>query len=217
MIISIANQKGGCGKSTIATNLTTLLTLNGKKAHLVDADPQGSGMIFRNIRFEDDSLVQFTASQNNQKTVGQDIQPLREIFDYVIVDTGGRESRGFRSAIMGSDVVIIPMIPSNYDFWGSENTFMAVEEIMHGNRDLIALSVLSMVRHNKIGHEVETLIEQFEKDYPVKFMKSGLYDRVIYKYSVSKGQSIFETDEKDQKAIEEFNGFYNELMGVIER
>ena len=209
MIISIANQKGGCGKTTIATNLAAYLTLNDQKVLLVDTDIQGSSIDFRTLRADNKKLKQFPCVTNIEKTAGQDIKSFTN-FDFIVVDTGGRGSRALRSVLLESNLVLIPIIPSNYDFWGSEQTFETVAEIKTVRKELKAFAFFSMVRHNRIASEIEDLILEFKEKYPVKFIPARIYDRVVYKHSVGEGKSIFEMGaKKDDKAIEEFEVFYN--------
>lgn len=213
MIISIANQKGGVGKTTIATNLICNFVDNGSKALLIDADVQKSAMDFRNVRLENESIKQFPAVSNTTRSIKDDVKAFTD-FDYVVIDVGGRDSIVFRSALAGSDIVIVPVCPSPYDFWGSEQTFSIIAEAKEFNISMKAFAVINMARANTIiASEVSELIEDFQHRFPIKFLKNVLYDRIVYKYSANQGRAVFEMigKELDQKANDEFKAFFKEL------
>ena len=119
-VIVVANQKGGVGKSTISCNLGVASALSGHKTLIIDADPQGSSATFRAVREKDDLKVISII----KPTIHKDIQDFTS-FDRVIVDAGGRDSAVFRSAILAAagGILIIPILPSQYDIWATEDTF----------------------------------------------------------------------------------------------
>ena len=116
-VISVVNQKGGVGKSTIACNLAVNAVLDGKRTLLIDADPQGSSLSFRAIRGADD----LKAVSITQPTIHKDIGDF-ENFDLVIIDAGGRDNTLFRSAVTAAakGMLLIPVLPSQYDIWAAE-------------------------------------------------------------------------------------------------
>lgn len=218
MIVSVANQKGGVGKTTLATHLTVRLLADNHKALLVDADPQKSSVDFRNIRLDAPGLVQFPAVENTSKSIKEDVKSLNSSYDFVVIDVGGRDSAAFRSALIGSHFVIVPLCPSPYDFWGSEQTFEILELAREVNPTLKVFALINMVRTNTvIAKEVQDMVGDFQNRYQVRFFKNYLYDRIVYKYCTASGRAIFELSgkEHDPKATNEFNSFYEEFKEVI--
>jgi len=122
-VITIAQQKGGSGKTTIAANLAAVYSLkNNLSTTLLDTDPQGSlgkWFLTRNEKLKNNNIIQFkTASlwgaQYEAKT-------LKEKSDLVIIDTPPKIDADGRPAIEIADLVIIPISPSQVDFWATES------------------------------------------------------------------------------------------------
>ena len=113
MILTIGNQKGGVGKTTIATNLACLFA---RKRHvlLIDADSQQSAADFHAVRLENEDLPQFTCVSITKPTIHKDVKNFSN-FDVILIDVGGRDSAVFRSSILAADQLIIPITPSQYD------------------------------------------------------------------------------------------------------
>ena len=122
-VITIAQQKGGSGKTTIAANLAAVFSLkNNLHTTILDTDPQGSlgkWFMMRLEKLKDKNTIEFkTASlwgaQYEAKT-------LKEKSDIIIIDTPPKIDADGRPAIQIADLVIIPISPSQVDFWATES------------------------------------------------------------------------------------------------
>ena len=120
-VITISQQKGGTGKTTLAVHLAlALIKYHNLKVAIIDTDPQGSLGKWFMIRTEkknsDDSLTFKTASlwgaQYESKTLKKD-------HDIVIIDTPPKIESDARPAIEAADLVLIPMSASHVDFWAT--------------------------------------------------------------------------------------------------
>jgi chromosome partitioning protein len=212
MVVAIANQKGGVGKTTIATNFACLSVAEGKKTVLIDSDSQASSMAFRSIR--SDVLPQFSAFSILTDTIHKDIKKLD--CENVFIDAGGRDSKVFRSALLAADKVLIPVTPSQYDIWSSEETFKIISEIKLMKEDLITLVCLNQViGSTKIAAEVSVVMNEMIEKYKLFLCPTWLFSRVAYKESVSDGMAVTEvtkSDNKYHKAAEEMTKLYREVM-----
>lgn len=218
MIITVTNQKGGVGKTTIALNLALKFHAEGEKALLVDADPQASSMTFREIRGENEALSNLSVIANTSKTVDRDLVPVAESFDYVVIDSGGRDSQVFRASISLATVVVVPIVPGTMELWGTDKTFDILDEASVFNKKLKVFAVLNMVKQGtKIEKELLSLEEELEKRHNLRFLKSSLSDRVAFKYAIAQGKAVWEMsgDDRDIKAINEVNRLHKEFKEAI--
>lgn len=210
-VIVVANQKGGVGKSTIACNIAVSAVNDNKKVLVIDADIQGSSLAFRAMRESDD----LKAVSITQPTVHKDISDF-ENFDIVIVDAGGRDNTLFRSAITAASkgILIIPVLPSSYDIWATEDTFKVLQEA-RVYVDINAYAVFNQTIQNTIvSREAKELLDEITKESNITLLNTVLYSRVDYKKSISKGLGVVEY-EPEGKAADEVNRLYNEIKTIL--
>lgn len=119
-VITIAQQKGGSGKTTLAVNLAVAFARMGHSVALLDTDPQGSlgrWFLMRRDRLGDPGMEFSTASAWG---VSYECEKLRKIHDFVIVDTPPKVDADLRPALREADLVLIPVAASHVDLWATD-------------------------------------------------------------------------------------------------
>src|SRR6516164_1959115 len=115
MIISALNQKGGVGKSTVAINLAAVLARDARVL-LVDSDPQGSSLSWSAAR---EAAPLFSVIGMPKPTLHRDLADVAKGYDHVVIDGAPRVTDLTRSAIIASDLIVVPVGPSPLDLWAS--------------------------------------------------------------------------------------------------
>ena len=204
MIVTIGNSKGGVGKSTIACNLAVMAAKTGKNVLLVDADPQASSLNFRSIRESDD--VKATAITT--PTLHKDLKDFSN-FDMILIDSGGRDTSIFRSAILAADLLVIPVLPSVYDIWAASDTIEIVKEALLYNEKLVSRFLINMVLPNSImGRDTQAALKEHEE---IPVLKQTVGARQVFKNALSMGQGVVEFEPKS-KAAQEIAACYQEII-----
>lgn len=123
-MITVAQQKGGAGKTTIAAHIAIALMQKGNKVALIDIDPQASLTKWHEIRNKNfgDGFTGVTFRATSGWRINSEIMNLKNDFDYIIVDSPPHMEIDAKSAIRASDLLLIPIQPSPTDLWATKAT-----------------------------------------------------------------------------------------------
>lgn len=194
MIISCLNQKGGVGKTTIATNLAFCLAKKNYKVLLADSDPQQSSMHWANVRhFSTESKpLPFSILGVNVNSIINDLPKLiiNASYDFIIIDGAPRLSDLSRAAIIKSNLIIMPMQPSSFDLWATIEMRDLINEAQIYNPNLISAVLLNRVlKHSSISKSV---MEELKEDTNWSFFDTQIGQRQAFVNASSCGRTVFE-------------------------
>ena len=202
-VIAVLNQKGGSGKTTIATHLARALQLDGADVLLVDSDPQGSARDWAAVR-EDQPL---TVVGIDRPTIDRDLKHVARK-DYVVIDGAPQAADLAESAIKAADFVLIPVQPSPYDIWATADLVELVKqriEVTDG-RLQAAFVVSRAIKGTRIGGEVTEALA----GYGLPILASRITQRVSYPGTAAAGTTVMES-EPDSDAAAEVHALATEI------
>ena len=195
-VISVLNQKGGSGKTTIATHLARALQLDGLDVLLVDSDPQGSARDWAAVR-EDQPL---TVVGIDRPTIDRDVKNVARKVDYVVIDGAPQAADLAVSAIKAADFILIPVQPSPYDIWATAELVDLVKQRIEVTDGALqaAFVVSRAIKGTRIGAEVAEALSGYE--LPV--LEARITQRVIYPSTAAAGTTVLDREPNGSAAAE---------------
>jgi chromosome partitioning protein len=208
MIIALLNQKGGVGKTTLATHIAGELALRGNTVILLDADPQGSALDWTQRRAQRGLPRLFGAVGLARETLHQEAPQLAQRADHVIIDGPPRIAALARSALMAADRVLIPVQPSPFDLWASAEMVSLLQEAQVFKPALrAAFAINRRVSTTIIGREVRQALA----DQPLPALQAEVRQRIVFADSAAGGQLACEL-APDSAASREVSCLVDELL-----
>lgn len=213
-VIGLLNQKGGVGKTTLAVHLADALARDGHRTLLVDADPQGSTLDWAASRQGD---PRFPVAGLPRGSIHKELPALAAGYDFVIIDGPPRVYEVARSAIMASDLILIPVQPSPYDVWAAKEIVDMLREVSVYKPALkAAFTINRKIVNTALGRDVVDALSE----YPIPVLSTSVCQRVALAESAARGLTVFDADPNGLAAkevlslVEEMLKFIEDLNGV---
>jgi chromosome partitioning protein len=203
-IIATLNEKGGTGKSTIATNLATALHRRGKRVVLIDADPQGTARDWRAASPEGADLPSVVAV-DRPHLLARSLAGVAA--DYVVID-GPAKAESMAAAILRvAHIALLVIQPSGADVWASAATVQMIQTKRAAGQEIDAAFLVNRATANT---RLAKLIKEGDwNGYDIEQMAATIGNRVAFAEALSNGVSVL--DLNDGAAKGEINRIINEM------
>lgn len=196
MIVSVLNQKGGAGKTTISVNMARGLQLEGYKVLIIDSDPQGSARDWHAAANAE--LIPVVGI--DRPTLDKDVKLFTSQYDFIVIDGAPQLENMAIAAIKCSDVILIPVQPSPYDIWATAeliNVIKARQEIT-GGIPKAAFVISRQITNTKLGSEIRDVLRQ----YNLYVFEHGTHQRIVYAKTAATGRTVLDEIPKGEAANE---------------
>ncbi len=200
MILLIASEKGGVGKSTLCTNIAAWLAHEGQDVILLDADVQSTSKkwIDRRNEFQPGLPVVHVAQASGD--VARPARDLASRYQQVVIDAAGRDSKEMRSAMVVADVLLVPTRASCCDL----ETIQHVNELIglaRGlNPNLRAYAVVSMAPSNPMITEASDAREFLADFSELELAPVFIRERKVYRDAILEGKGVVEMNNSQARA-----------------
>lgn len=208
-IITVAQQKGGAGKTTLVAQLAVTWAEQGKNVAVMDIDPQASLTAWHDVRGElqETGKVKpiYLSQVSGWRTSGE-VDRLADEYDLVIIDSPPHAETESKIAIRSADLVLIPLQPSPMDLWATRPTIKLADK-----EGIDWIGMLNRVPpRGKLADDIRAAM----KEQDITATKTCLGNRVAFASSMMKGKGVVET-QKTSQAAEEIRTLAKELLRKV--
>ncbi len=192
-VITVAQQKGGAGKTTLAAQLAVAFSKR-KTTAMIDIDPQKSLSAWYKVRQEALGEEALFLSGVSGWRLGTELDRLKWRFDFIVIDSPPHAETDVRAAIRSGDLVVVPIQPSPMDLWATQATL----DLARKERRRVLLVVNRLPPRGRLPDVVISAIR--ETGFPVADTTLG--NRIAFAASMMEGKGVVETEPHGAAAQE---------------
>ena len=213
-VIAVFNQKGGCGKTTITMSLAGSFALRGYAALVVDMDFQGTASRWSSAAPEHRPFPASVMSLAPMEgKMHRELRNHIDNFDVIVIDCPpAMNSAAPTSAMLISDLALIPLVPSPADIWAAESAKKLAEAAQANNEGLVTRVVANMVQ--RTTSLAKDLLELLEEDQEHPLLKSSFGSRAAFREAQIIGSTVHLVP-RAATAIEEVETMTDEVLGLL--
>jgi chromosome partitioning protein len=193
LVIAVAQQKGGAGKTTLTANLAAFWAV-ARRVALLDIDPQRSLTRWNSVREGRSGVAPLTLSDVSGWRLPNELDRLRRESDIVLIDTPPQIDTDARRAVRAADLVLIPLQPSMPDLWAAEGTL----ELARAEQRPVCL----VLNRTPANSRLRTAIEQEIAARQLRLASATLGNRSAYAQAFAQGMGVTETSPRSLAANE---------------
>ena len=213
MIVAVLAEKGGTGKTMVATNLAGMRAALGRRVLLVDADRQGSAEHWVELRSAS-GLPRLECIPLYGAAFRRYLQNRTSLYDDVVVDVGAGDGEEMTVALGDSDVAVIPVRPTAADVWTMTLMDSRVSEARANNPGLRAWALINQASTNPRQPAAAETREVLSRGcVAIKVAPAALCDRVAFQRAFAVGRTVEEYDTRAEKAAAELSALYEVVFG----
>jgi len=185
--VMVMNAKGGCGKSTLATNIAGWFATEGSKVALADYDPQRTGLDWLEARSAElPKITGVAAFEDGLRSVPRDT-------DVLVIDAPARtHGSELNELVRRAETIIVPVVASPIDMKAAARFLAELLELGRMQREQARLAVVAnRVRENTlVFEELDQYLNKLKVPYLTALRQSANYLRAY-----QRGMSVFELPE----------------------
>jgi chromosome partitioning protein len=182
--VAIVGEKGGSGKSTVAVNIAAELVARGRRVVLVDADPQGTALVWAGIAAEAGHASPRTLALGD--TLRAELPALAAEHDWTVADLPGRASKRAIGAVLVADVALLPCGPSPADVWALASTLEVLKGVRESRPELRLAVVVNRADRTAIGASSREALAALG----VPVLGATLGERAAYREALAAGRGV---------------------------
>jgi len=204
--VGVISAKGGCGKSTIATNVARAVQLDGNDVAIIDTDPQRTATLWGGHQPEGYNLPVRHVEDVKGDSLYERLCTASEGTRFALIDGSAKIDGGTGAAVRASDAVLIPVQPTPADTWGSRSVVDVVKKT--GTKAALVIS------RQIVGTNLASEVAEGLEDYDLPIFEHRTSQRVAYAESMFEGKTVLDVSGAD-KAAREIQGIASELAQLL--
>lgn len=190
-VLTIAQQKGGSGKTTLAVNLAVQFVKQGQRVALLDTDPQGSlGRWFMTRRERGVQDMDFSTA--SAWGVGYEVEKLKKTNDIVLIDTPPKIDSDLRPSLREASLILIPVSSSHVDLWATDGVLDLAARV---NKPATII-----LNRTKAGTRLAEEVAQAAAALCPDITTATLGNRIVFAETLGQGQGAAEVGRSPAQA-----------------